>query len=319
LPEPGVLLPLSLEPDPPAAQACLAALVREERARRAALLLREKKRLERLLAHVDEDLARFEVLERERHAAELLKGQLQRVSRGMAEVELEDWYADPPGAVLKLALDPALSPVENMEKIFRRAARSARGKTEAARRREEVLAALVRLETSSRLLEGVPGEDAAGLLAFPMPGIGKTAQPSRGRKAAGGHPAAGGEPFRRIPVGGALCLVGKSALGNETVSFREAAGRDLWFHTHNYPGSHVLLKRPNRAYAFSDGEIALAAQLALHYSQARDKGPEEVVMVEARFLRRVPGKRGAVTYASPRVLKVDPDPEALRRLRNPGT
>ncbi len=73
--------------------------------------------------------------------------------------------------------------------------------------------------------------------------------------------------YRRETVDGAEVLVGRSALGNDTVTFKLADGDDLWFHTRGIPGAHVILRTNGRAQP--PERIEAVARLAAAQSAAR--------------------------------------------------
>src|SRR5438067_760509 len=45
---------------------------------------------------------------------------------------------------------------------------------------------------------------------------------------------------------GLTILVGRTASGNQSVTFDLARPRDLWLHARDYPGSHVVLRRAGK-------------------------------------------------------------------------
>src|SRR6185295_2727386 len=107
---------------------------------------------------------------RAREDGELLKANLARLARGMKELEVEDFLAE--GAPRrKIALDPKLSPAENLQRAFERARKLERGAdavlSEIALARERV-AALEALALEARTSADPQGLDesavARGLL-----------------------------------------------------------------------------------------------------------------------------------------------------------
>ncbi len=70
------------------------------------------------------------------HEGELLKANLGKMRKGMATIEVLDWNS---GQNRKVALDPALSPIENMERIFKKSAKGKRGERAVGQRLSETL------------------------------------------------------------------------------------------------------------------------------------------------------------------------------------
>ena len=60
------------------------------------------------------------------------------------------------------------------------------------------------------------------------------------------------------------------------LTFRTASDYDLWFHTQEIAGSHVLMRLPAGAVA-QDADLQFAADLAAYYSRARQSDQVPVV------------------------------------------
>lgn len=273
------------------------------------------KKQRRLIENIGRDLEEFAGHEAVQRLGELVKSQLYKLRRGMDSVELEDWFspgADGTVSLIRVPLDPLKDPGANLEAFFARAARYRRGLVSAARRLDEIRLVLDRLEAERAACAG---------LAFPafsaLPGQG----PAPGR---GGKPATvslpapkGGQkralPWRTFVKEHVVILAGKSAASNAQLSLKVASGNDLWFHAKNWPGSHVLLRRKRKGHVFSEEEIHTAAVIALYYSEAKKFGREEVMLTEAKHVRRIPGAPlGAVSAAASRSLLVTLDDETVR-------
>ncbi len=114
-------------------------------------------------------------------------------------------------------------------------------------------------------------------------------------------------PHLRFQLGGSLILVGLNERGNRYVTFREASPDDLWFHVHEFPGSHVILKNPPAGGAEREIAVRAAASLALRYSACA--GRESVIdFTEKKQVRHIAGSGPAnVTYKRPKTILVGAD------------
>jgi predicted ribosome quality control (RQC) complex YloA/Tae2 family protein len=111
--------------------------------------------------------------------------------------------------------------------------------------------------------------------------------------------------YRRDKVDGAEVLVGRSALGNETVTFRMADPDDLWFHTRGIPGAHVVLRTNGKPQP--PQRIEAVALLAAAHSAARDETQVPVDYTFKRYVKRVPGSApGRVTLRGESTILVNP-------------
>lgn len=289
------------------AQAEAQRLARERRA----LAQRLERRLERargLVSGLEQRRSACEGAARLAQDAELLKAALPRLARGMSSIELEDWYA-PGGAPRRIELEPKLAPRANVERLFERARKLERSRAALDEELERARLQLAQLDALlARLPSAEPGELALeaqerGLLDEPQ------APPER-RK----------EPAARLPYksfrasSGAEIRVGRSASDNDALSFRHARGNDLWLHTADAPGSHVVL-RLERGAEPEQEDLLDAAHLAVHHSPLRGRGRASVHVARCKEVHKPRGaKAGLVTLSGGRTLALRVEPARLERL-----
>jgi predicted ribosome quality control (RQC) complex YloA/Tae2 family protein len=107
--------------------------------------------------------------------------------------------------------------------------------------------------------------------------------------------------------------VGRNARHNDTLTFHVARGNDLWLHARGQTGSHVVV--PAFPPDGSDNETLLdAAELARHFSAARDEPVAEVSATSCKYVRRAGKAPGAVTYSQERTIQLRREPGRLARL-----
>lgn len=85
-----------------------------------------------------------------------------------------------------------------------------------------------------------------------------------------------GKAFRAIMIDGWEVLIGKGDADNDVLTFKVADGVDFWLHVASTPGSHVVIRNPDRISEPPREVLERAAQLAAFYSKARDGGKVEV-------------------------------------------
>jgi predicted ribosome quality control (RQC) complex YloA/Tae2 family protein len=72
-------------------------------------------------------------------------------------------------------------------------------------------------------------------------------------------------------------LVGKGDADNDRLTFRVAEGHDFWLHVAGPPGSHVIVRNPDRLQELPRPVLEKAAALAAWNSKARgSRGKVEV-------------------------------------------
>jgi predicted ribosome quality control (RQC) complex YloA/Tae2 family protein len=110
------------------------------------------------------------------------------------------------------------------------------------------------------------------------------------------------EPHRYRTPSGFELLVGRNNRQNDQLTFRTAGDYDLWFHTQEIAGSHVLM-RLQAGTVPDEADLQFAADLAAHYSQARQSDQVPVVYTEPKHIYKPKGaKPGMAIYKQERIL-----------------
>ena len=128
----------------------------------------------------------------------------------------------------------------------------------------------------------------------------------RKRKLPGGfrEKKAAPAPYRYTLKDGSLVMVGRNNKENDFLTFKLSAAGDIWLHTKDIPGSHVLL-RP--AAEISEETIYAAAAIAAYYSKARSSENVPVDYVPIRLVKKPAGARpGMVIFTGNRTVWVSP-------------
>ncbi len=260
----------------------LAALRQQLTSRIAALLKKERHKLENVGG--DEERLR-EGLEGGAHG-ETLKANLGALKKGTASFQ-------------GIPLDPAKTPVENMNRYFR-LARKAKGAMEIVRKRKrEVAEGVYYIESLEGQLAAATTRDELIAVrqeissSYPPRGN-VSAKKSRGRR---DLPRPVAPQVETVAFRGFTLLVGRNNVGNDRIVKELSAPGDLWLHAQGIPGSHVLVKRP------SGGEIPKevieeGARLAVFHSKAKGSQNVPVFLAEARHVSKFKGaKPGLVRIA----------------------
>jgi predicted ribosome quality control (RQC) complex YloA/Tae2 family protein len=308
-----------VEPDPAAplsllVERVLGGLVEgADRAREAKAL---SDRLERRLARARSTQAGLaqrrqaaEGAERVRQDGELLKAALGSLRRGQTSVELADWFAD--GAPRRIELDQKLSPQENVERVFKRYHKLERSLGELDREAER---AGQQLDQLTRLLaELSAGAEPAEIEARSVAaGLLEPLVLERGKRAQAPAPRL---PYRRFTgLAGGEILVGRNAKDNDELTFKVARGNDLWLHTADSPGSHVILRQRKDAEAHPE-DVLDACHLAAHFSPLSASTRVNIHLAPRKQVHKPRGApAGLVTLSGGKTRAVRIEPERLARL-----
>jgi predicted ribosome quality control (RQC) complex YloA/Tae2 family protein len=110
------------------------------------------------------------------------------------------------------------------------------------------------------------------------------------------------QPRRYLSPSGLEVLVGRNNRQNDRLTFRTAGDYDLWFHTQEIPGSHVLL-RLHPGVPPETADLQFAADLAAYHSRARQSEQAPVVYTEPKHVYKPKGTQpGMVVYKQERIL-----------------
>jgi predicted ribosome quality control (RQC) complex YloA/Tae2 family protein len=120
---------------------------------------------------------------------------------------------------------------------------------------------------------------------------------------------------RYLSVDGLEILVGKTDRGNDTLTGKIAQKNDLWFHTQDVPGSHVLVRNPERLPQLPFPTIRQAASLAAYFSKARKDTKVAVDYTFRKYITKPKGaKPGLVLVMQKHSILVAPGVEGLRSI-----
>lgn len=242
--------------------------------------------LEKRLTKIAADEERLKQYAERQHEGELLKANLRIAKKGMSGMEVTDWNT---GQKRIVPLDPALSPIENMERIFKKSAKGKRGERAVRERFNQTLEEKRALED---LLFFISEAEDIGELEM-LIGDSRSRESLQSTPAEKNHSAGPADPllFRSLSSpSGATVLVGKSGKGNAFLLRNKANKGDLWFHVKDLAGAHVLLKKRTPEPP-STADMEFAAGAAVHFSKAKGKGKVEVMIADVNDLGH---KKGAV-------------------------
>lgn len=225
------------------------------------LLSTAEARTERKLAIQREALLESERGEEYKKHADLITANLYRLERGMESFVTADYY-DENCPELEIKLDPRLSPSQNAQKMYKLYNKCKTAKVvlkeqikiwEAELRYlDSVRSFLSRAECEQDVIE-IRDELYRSGYASKLRGYTPPKKLSS-------------TPIRFKTSGGYELLVGRNNVQNDNLTFKIAKKGDIWFHTKDIPGSHVIMLADGEEPGETD--YTEAASLAARYSKA---------------------------------------------------
>ncbi|WP_315114476.1 NFACT RNA binding domain-containing protein [uncultured Clostridium sp.] len=120
------------------------------------------------------------------------------------------------------------------------------------------------------------------------------------------------KPIHFLSSEGIDIYVGKNNIQNDYLTLKFANKNDIWMHTKNMPGSHVVIKTSKK---FTDKTLEEGANLAAYYSKAKDSSNVPVDYTEIRNVHKPNGaKPGMVIYYTNKTIYITPEEPKLERV-----
>ena len=259
------------------------------------LIQNELNKNKRKLKIHNETLKQSKEADKYQKYGELLTANMHLVSKGMKSIEVIDYY-DPEQKELTIPLKEDLTPSENAQRFFSRYRKLLHAKDRAAEEIQKTEEEIVYLESVLQQLEDAREEDVEEIrMELEEEGYQKQRQ-KRKKKV---KP----KPDQYTSSDGTVIYVGRNNKQNEYVTHKLAHKEDIWLHTLNIPGSHVIIKSSEP----SEQTLIEAAQLAAYYSKARDSESVPVDYTKVKYVKKPTGaKPGFVTYTEQKTLFVTP-------------
>ena len=239
-------------------------------------------RTERKLAIQRESLIDSERGETYRRMGDLIIANIYALKRGMTSFETVDYY-DEACPTVTVELDSRLSPADNAQRYYKLYNKAKVAKEVLTKQiaiweneliyLESVRAFLSKAETEEDLVE-IRDELYRSGYSAKLKGY----KPPKQIKA---------RPMRFKTSGGYELLVGRNNVQNDHLTFKMAEKHDIWFHTKDIPGSHVIMVTGGEEP--SEKDYTEAAAVAAYYSKAT----QDLVAVDYTAVKNIKKPQGS--------------------------
>lgn len=266
-------------------------------------------RCEKKLALYADALNSGEQMEKCRLYGELLTANLHSLKSGTDTAAVDNYYADPVERIA-IPLDRQLTPGENAQRYYKKYQKLKAARDMAIVQREQTLSELNYLEGQLDNLTKCTAENELSELIEELKEQGYIKRDKGGRKK---MKLAASKPMHFVSSTGADIYVGKNNRQNDELTLRFASPNDIWMHTKNIPGSHVIVKGASEQDTATMTEAAL---LAAYYSRARGSENVAVDYTPRKYVKKPAGaKPGMVIYTTNKTAYVTPSEEAVAGLK----
>ncbi|MBD5128721.1 MAG: fibronectin/fibrinogen-binding protein [Ruminococcaceae bacterium] len=269
-------------------------------------------RISRKLELQKKELAECGEREVFRVCGDLINANIYRLEKGMTVCTLDDFYT---GEQREITLDARLTPSQNAQKYYseyRKLDTAEKKLTELIKKGaddlgylDSVLDCISRNENEQELNEIRRELREQGFVR------GGRDKPDDKKKKLS-------EPLKFRSTEGFEILVGKNNRQNDLLTLKTAKATDIWLHTKDIAGSHVIIKTDGKTP--SERTIFEAAQLAAFHSKGKSGSGVPVDYVAVKFVKKPAGaKPGMVIFTNNKTLYVTPSEEIIKRLSVKGT
>ncbi len=265
------------------------------------------KKLQSLQKNLTRELAGFAKAETHQRYGELLLANLHQAEKIEQDFHVVDFY-DPEQSTMAIPAANKATAQEAAEHYFKLARKARHGLQTITERLPGVESQIANLKLGIEALRAI--EQSAQLvvalnkIGLPTPRAEKkpttSTPPKKQEKISGVR--------RYRSSDGYEILVGRTSRDNDQLTMRVAKSSDIWLHTADYPGSHVVLRNPKRT-PIPNRAILEAAQLAAKFSQANNDSGAKVAVnyCEKKFVTKPKGfGPGQVRLSAFKTVMVEP-------------
>jgi len=267
----------------------------------------EKEKNEKKIAKLKETLQEAGKAQEFQLYGELLTANIYAVQKGQNEIEVVNYY-DEHGSTVRIPLDPLKTPSENAQRYFTKYQKAKNALEIVKEQIDKAIEEVRYFDALIQQLETASPKDVAEIRdELIEEGYIRNRQKKQLKKQ------------NQKPVldyylasDGTEIIIGKNNKQNDYLTNRLAARDEIWLHTKDIPGSHVVI----RSKEPSEKTIQEAAVLAAFFSKARNSSSVPVDFTRVRHVKKPSGaKPGFVIYDNQQTVYVTPDEETVLKLK----
>ncbi|WP_242219578.1 NFACT family protein [Bacillus cereus group sp. BfR-BA-01380] len=238
---------------------------------------------------------------------ELLTANMYAMKKGDKEIEVINYYDENSGTV-KITLDPLRTPSENAQRYFQKYQKAKNSVAIVEEQIKKTHEEIIYFDSLLQQMEAASSKDIEEIRdELAEEGYMRNRRAKNGKK----KPA---KPIldKYIASDGTEILVGKNNKQNDYLTNKLARRDEIWLHTKDIPGSHVVI----RSLEPNDETLMEAAKLAAYFSKAKESSSVPVDYTKIRHVKKPSGaKLGFVTYDNQQTVYVTPDTDTVMKLK----
>lgn len=266
-------------------------------------------RLYNKLKKQNEELVESESANDFKVKGELLTAYIYMIQKGMKNIEVQNFY-DPEYKNITINLNKNLTPSENAQKYFKKYNKMKTAKIELTNQIEITKEEINYLENIILSIENCDNLNELLDIREELGKVGYLKSSNKNKK----DTKLTTSPNEFQSSDGFKILVGKNNKQNDHLTLKVATSNDIWMHTKNIPGSHVIIKCDDKNV--SETALFEGAMLAAYFSKSKMSSQVPVDYTKKKNVKKPNGaKPGMVIYETNNTIYVTPTQELVTKLK----
>lgn len=252
---------------------------------------------------LSEDLLKAENSEQYQLYGELITANIHLVQPGAKSVKVINYYDGNP---IDIPLDEKISASKNAQKYFKKYSKAKTAIHEKQSQLQDNEQDIIYLESVVQNIEAANSEEELDAIRDELQ---ETGYVRRRAKAAQRKKKSKPAPANYELSDGTQVLVGHNNIENDYLTMKLASKTDVWMHTKDIPGSHVIVRlEDGRSVEDLSAELIYeAAGIAAYHSKAKESDNVPVDYVPVRYVKKPNGaKPGMVIFTHNQTVYVTP-------------
>ncbi|MEG1027453.1 MAG: NFACT family protein, partial [Oscillospiraceae bacterium] len=269
-------------------------------------LMNTSERISKKLALQKNELLQCADREHFRVCGDILNANLYKLEKGMSSTTLDNFYDN---TKIEIKLDPRLTPVKNAQKYYteyRKAQTAEKMLTELIKKGEQEL---LYIESVFDCASRISGESEIVEIREELISEGYIRHNVKKNKMLKPLPT-----IKYVSSDGFTILCGRNNKQNDKLTLKTAKGNDIWLHTKDIPGSHVIIV--TEGADVPEETLYQAAIISANNSKGRNSSRVAVDYTNVKYVKKPSGaKPGMVIFSQNKTMFVTPDFDLEAKLK----
>lgn len=241
---------------------------------------------------------------------ELITANIYRIPAGAKSARVLNYYSENE-EYIDIPLNEYRPAQDNAQKYFKQFAKAKSTHLNVTQQLKDAMTELQYLQSVQAMLENCGTRQEIDEIRQELTDQGYIRSGSRNNRKKQDKPSS---PMEFLSADGFQIFVGKNNKQNDLLTLKTAASGDLWLHTRNIPGSHVIIRTDRQEVP--DSTLLEAAVLAAYHSSAKMSYNVPVDYTAVRNVKKPAGaKPGMVIYENFKTINVTPEEERVLKIK----